>query len=70
LKVLNILLVIGGVTFLIGLAGVIAHNTLYAVNETEDAVTFILGIFGIGIFVITTFNSLLIFILLRRKSVS
>jgi len=55
---------------LIGLAGVIAHNTLYAVNETEDAVTFILGIFGIGIFVITTFNSLLIFILLRRKSVS
>ena len=70
LKVLNILLVIGGVTFLIGLAGVIAHNTLYAVNETEDAVTFILGIFGIGIFVITTFNSLLIFILLRRKFVS
>ena len=70
LKVLNILLVIGGVTFLIGLAGVIAHNALYAVNETEDAVTFMLGIFGIGIFVITTISSLLIFIFGRRKSVS
>lgn len=70
LKILNILLVIGGVTFLIGLAGVIAHNALYAVNETEDAATLIIGIFGIAIFFITTISSLLIFILWRRKLVS
>ena len=70
LKILNILLVIGGVTFLIGLAGVIAYNAIYAVNETEDAVTFILGISGLAIFVITTISSLLVFIFRRRKLVS
>ena len=70
LKVLNILLVTGGVTFLIGLAGVIAHNALYAVNDTEDAASFIIGLLGLAIFVIATISSLLIFIIWRRKTAS
>jgi lantibiotic modifying enzyme len=70
LKTLNILIKISGISFVIGLAGVIAYNTLYALNETEDAASFILGFFGLAIFVISTFSSLLIFHSERRKSVS
>jgi hypothetical protein len=70
LKTLGILLKISGVAFVIGLVGVIVYNTLYALNETEDAASFILGFFGLAIFVIGTFSSLLIFYSERRKTVS
>ena len=70
LKTINILLKISGISFVIGIAGVIIHNTLYALNETEDAASFIMGFFGLVIFVIITFSSLLIFHSERRKTVS
>ena len=70
IKTLTILLKISGISFVIGLAGVIIHNILYAMNETEDAVSFILGFFGLVIFVISSLSTLLIFHSERRKSVS
>ena len=61
LKTLNILLLIGGITFVLGLAGVIAHNAIYAVNEREEAVSFVFGFFGLALFVITTIGSYVLF---------
>jgi sterol desaturase/sphingolipid hydroxylase (fatty acid hydroxylase superfamily) len=67
LKTLNILLLVGGITFILGLAGVIAHNAIYAVNETEEAVSFVFGFFGLALFVITTIGSYVLFNSERRR---
>ena len=51
----------------LGIVGVVLHNVLSGILDTEEAVSFFIGLAGLWAFVISTVTSLVFFIIGRRK---
>ncbi len=68
LKRLKAFLLVAGISFAVFIVGVIVHNALYALSETEEPVFFIIAIAALGVFIIATVGGLVIFLKGRRKT--
>ena len=67
LRRLKIFLRVGGVSFVVGIVGVVGHNVVYGLTEVEEPVFFTIGLVGLFVFFIATIGSLVIFLRGRRK---
>ena len=68
-KILKVFLVISGVALAVGIIGVIVHNVIYGVTETEEVVSFFFGFIGLAVFFITAIVSLIIVFKGRQKAI-
>ena len=69
-KILKVFLMVAGMSLAVGIVGVIAYNLIYGLCETEEPVTFFIGVVGIFVFIIATIGGLVMFIIGRRKAIS
>jgi len=67
-KILKAFLLAAGISFAVGIVGVILHNALYGLSEIEEPVSFSIGISALGVFFIATIGGLVIFLKGRRKT--
>lgn len=69
LKMLEALLLLAGISLLGGIVGIIGHNALYALSETEEEeiVFFSIAIFSLVLFTAATIGGSVIFLKGRRK---
>ncbi len=67
LKRLKIFLRVGGISFVVGIVGVVGHNVVSALLEKEEPVFFTIGLVGLFVFFIATIGSLVVFLRGRRK---
>jgi len=67
-KMLKAFLLAAGISFAVGIVGVILHNALYGLSEIEEPVSFSIGISALGVFFIATIGGLVIFLKGRRKT--
>jgi uncharacterized membrane protein len=67
LKMLKASLLVAAISFVGGIAGVVAHNALYAATETEEAVSFFIALSAIWLFILSTGGGLAIFLKGRQK---
>jgi len=67
-KMLKAFLLVAGISFVVAIVGVIGHNAIYALNEIEEPVFFIIALVGIYAFSIATIGgSVIYFKGLRNK---
>ena len=67
LRRLKIFLRVGGISFVVGIVGVIGHNVIYGLTEVEESVFFTIALVGLFVFFIATIGGLVIFLKGRRK---
>ncbi len=67
LRRLKIFLRVGGISFVVGIVGVIGHNVIYGLTDVEEPVFFTIGLLGLFVFFIATIGGLVIFLKGRRK---
>ncbi len=67
LRMLRAFLRVAGISLAVGIVGVVLHNLLSALLETEEAVSFGIALVGLFVFVIAAIGSLVVFIRGRRK---
>ena len=67
-KVLKVFLLVAGISFAVGIVGVILYNVLSALLEKEEPVSFGIGLVGLFVFVIATIGGLVIFLKGQRKT--
>jgi len=67
LKRLKIFLLVAAISFAVGIAGVILHNVIYGVSETEEAVSFFIALAALWAFILATGGGLVIFLRGRQK---
>ncbi|MFC2047017.1 hypothetical protein ACFLTK_01910 [Chloroflexota bacterium] len=67
-KRLKISLLVGGISLVVGIIGVIGHNAIYGLFKIEEPVFFFIAILAIGVFFIATIGGLVIFLKGRRKT--
>ena len=67
LRRLKIFLRVGGISFVVGIVGVIGHNVIYGLTEVEESVFFTIALLGLFVFFIATIGGLVLFLLGRRK---
>jgi len=67
LKKLKAFLLVAAISFAGGIVGVIAHNVIYGLSETEEPVSFIIAISALFVFILATSGGLFIFIRGRQK---
>jgi hypothetical protein len=68
LRRLKIFLRVGGISFVVGIVGVVGHNVVSALLEKEEPVFFTIGLVGLFVFFIATIGGLIIFLKGRRKT--
>jgi len=68
LKMLKVFLLVAGIALAVGIVGVIVHNALYAMNEIEEPIFFVIALVGLWVFFIATIGSLVIFLKGRRTT--
>ena len=68
LRRLKIFLRVGGVSFVVGIVGVVGHNVVSALLEKEEPVFFTIGLVGLFVFFIATIGGLVVFLKGRRKT--
>ena len=68
LKRLKTLLLVAGISLVVGIVGVVMHNLIYAMSEIEEPVFFIIAIIALWVFAITTSIGSVIFLKGRRKT--
>ncbi len=68
LRRLKIFLRVGGISFVVGIVGVVGHNVVSALLEKEEPVFFTIGLVGLYVFFIATIGGLVIFLKGRRKT--
>ncbi len=61
-RMLKVFLWVAGVSLAVGVVGVILHNVLSALLETEEAVSFGFALTGLFVFVVTAIGGLVVFI--------
>ena len=66
-KRLKVFLLVGGISLAVGIIGVVGHNAVYALSETEEPVFFSIGLAALWVFFIATIGGLVIFLKGRRK---
>jgi len=69
LRRLKIFLRVGGVSFVVGIVGVVGHNVVSALLEKEEPVFFTIGLVGLFVFFIATIGGLVIFLKGQRKAI-
>lgn len=69
-KILKTSLTVAAVSVVAGITGAVSHNVLYAVGEEEDAVTFIIALATLWLFIVLTGVSLVIYLTGRRKPIT
>ena len=67
LKRLKAFLLVGGISCVGSIVGVILHNVIYGLSETEEIVFFSIALFSLGVFYIADIGGLVIFLKGRRK---
>ncbi len=67
LRRLKIFLRVGGISFVVGIVGVVVHNVIYALTKVEESVFFTIALVGLFVFFIATIGGLVIFLIRRRK---
>lgn len=67
-RLMKIALIVAAISFIGGITGAVLHNALYAVAEEEDAVTFIIALSTLWLFILATGGSLVIFLTGRQKT--
>ncbi len=67
LKILKAFLLVAGISFAVGIVGIVGHNTIYGLTEVEESVFFTIALVGLYVFVIATIGGLVIFLIGRRK---
>ena len=67
LRWLRTLLLVAGLSLLVGIVGVILHNVLSAQSGVEEQVFFFIALAGLFVFVIATTGGLVIFLRGRRE---
>ncbi len=67
-KMLKVFLRVAGIALAVGIVGVIVHNALYAMNEIEEPIFFVIALVGLWVFFIATIGGLVIFLKGRRKT--
>ncbi len=67
-KVLKVFLLVAGISFAVGIGGVIGHNVIYGLTEVEEGVFFTIGLVGLFVFFIATIGSLVVYLIGRRKT--
>jgi hypothetical protein len=68
LKKLRKFILVAGISLAVGIVGVIVHNALYGLYETEEPVSFFIAIAALGVFNIATIGGLYIFLKGRRQT--
>jgi low temperature requirement protein LtrA len=66
-KMLKVFLLVAVISLAVGIVGVILHNVLSALLEKEEAVSFVIGLVGLFVFVIATIGGLVVYLIGRRK---
>jgi len=64
---LKVFLKISGITFLVAFAGIILHNVLSGLSDTEEPVSFFIGVGALWIFIILSAVCLGIFLKGQQK---
>ena len=67
-KMLKVFLLVAGISLAVGIVSVIVHNALYAMNEIEEPIFFVIALVGLWAFFIATIGGLVIFLKGRRKT--
>ena len=67
LKMLKAFLLVAGISFAVGIVGVIVHNALYGLSETEEPVSLVIAVVALWVFIMATIGGLVIFLKGRRK---
>ncbi len=67
-KRLKTFLLVGGISLVVGIIGVIGHNAIYGLFKIEEPVFFSIAILAIWVFFIATIGGLVIFLKGRRKT--
>jgi hypothetical protein len=67
LKRLKVFLLVVGISFAVGIVGIVMHNVMYAQTEIEESVFFVIALVGLYVSIIATGSGLVIFLKGRRK---
>lgn len=68
LKWLKVLLIAGGISFLVFIIGVLVHNVSHGLSEIEEPVFFIIALAALLLFIVTTAGGMIIFLKGRQKT--
>jgi len=68
LKRLKVFLLVAGISFAVGIVGVVMHNVLYGLTRIEESVFFTIALVGLYVSIIATIGGLYIFLKGRRKT--
>lgn len=66
-KWLKILLVVAAISIIAGITGAVIHNVVYAVTEEEDAISFLIALSTLWLFILTTGGGLAIYLTGQRN---
>ena len=66
-RLMKIALIVAAISFIGGISGAVLHNALYAVAQEEDAVTFIIALSALWLFVLATGGGLVIYLTGQRN---
>ena len=69
LKRLKALLKVAGITFLVAIVGIISHNLLYGLSETEEPISFFIGAGALLAFIVATTGGLVISLQKRQEPI-
>lgn len=67
-RLMKIALIVAAISFIGGITGAVLHNVLYAVGGEEDAVTFIIALSTLWLFILASGSGLVIFLTGRQKT--
>ena len=67
-KMLKAFLLVGGISFAVGIVGFVVHNVLYGLSEIEEPVSLVITVVGLLAFFGATIGGLVIFLTGRRKT--
>lgn len=68
LKMLKAFLLVAGISFAVFIVGVVLHNALSALFETEEPVSFFIALLSLAAFTIATIGGSVIFLKGRRET--
>ncbi len=68
LKRLKVFLLVAGISFVVGIVGIVMHNVMYVQTEIEESVFFVTGLVGLYVSIIATGSGLVILLKGRRKT--
>ena len=61
-RLMKVALIVAAISFIGGITGAVLHNVLYTVAQEEDAVTFIIALSTLWLFILATGGGLVIYL--------